>query len=245
MTAGRAGDGATVARARRLLARRGGWIDTVPGGYGIRSGVDRRAHVVLVLDEAAFHRLVEAPGLRRREGGGWVARTAPAGRPESPQPGRPGFIEGMKAVMEGEGRPVMRRANLGQSAVAWLAQRRAADGRPWLDTAQIAAAARLGVEAERAARGPSMTLRWDALPRVGGGSAVRAEPGDSALAAGRRVEAALAACGPARPMVEAICLRASALQAAERDLGLRRREGKTLLQAGLAALAAHYRIGSG
>jgi hypothetical protein len=44
-------------------------------------------------------------------------------------------------------------------------------------------------------------------------------------------------------MVEAICLRASALQAAERDLGLRRREGKILLQAGLAALATHYRIG--
>ena len=63
------------------------------------------------------------------------------------------------------------------------------------------------------------------------------------MAAGRRVEAALAACGPGRRMVEAICLRASALQAAERDLGLRRREGKILLQAGLAALAAHYRIG--
>jgi hypothetical protein len=44
-------------------------------------------------------------------------------------------------------------------------------------------------------------------------------------------------------MVEAICLRATALQAAERDLGLRRREGKRMLQAGLAALARHYRIG--
>ena len=51
------------------------------------------------------------------------------------------------------------------------------------------------------------------------------------------------ACGPARPMIEAICIRASALQAAERDLGLRRREGKLLLLDGLTALAAHYRIG--
>ncbi len=237
------GGGAALAKARRLLARRGGWIDVVPGGYGIRSGADRRALVLLLLDEAAFDRLVEAPGLRRREGGGWVARTAPAERPGRPEPGRPGFIEGRKAVMEGEGRPVMRRANLGQSAVAWLARHRGPDGRPWLDAARIAAAARLALEAERAARGPSMTLRWDALPRAGGGSAVRAEPDDNALAAGRRVEAALAACGPARRMVEAVCLRASALQAAERDLGLRRREGKILLQAGLAALAAHYRIG--
>ena len=47
----------------------------------------------------------------------------------------------------------------------------------------------------------------------------------------------------ARSMVEAICIRASALQAAERDLGLRRRDGKRLLRKGLTALASHYRIG--
>ena len=244
MTGGLEGVGpAVLARARRVLARRGGWIEAVPGGYGLRSGADRRASIVLTLDESAFRCLVETPGLRRRPGGGWVARTAPPDRSVLPEPGRPGLIEGMKTVMEGQGRLVRRRANLGQSAVAWLAQHRGPDGRPWLETAQIAAAARLGLDAEMAARGPSLTLRWDALPRVGGGSAVRSEPGDAALAAGRRVEVALAACGPARPMVEAICIRASALQAAEHDLGLRRREGKTLLLAGLSALAVHYRIG--
>ncbi|MBU3974344.1 MAG: hypothetical protein KKE42_11170, partial [Alphaproteobacteria bacterium] len=67
--------------------------------------------------------------------------------------------------------------------------------------------------------------------------------GDAALAAARRVEAALAACGAARSMVEAVCIRASALQAAECELGLGRREGKRVLRVGLAALAAHYRIG--
>lgn len=234
---------AMVARARRLLARRGGWIEATPDGYGLRPGGDRRSRIVLVLNETGFRELVEAPGLRRRPGGGWVARTAPPERPPAPEPGRPGLIEGSLTVMEDDGRPVRRRANLGQSAVAWLAQRKAADGQPWLVAAQVAAAVRLGLDAEMAARGPSLTLRWDALPRVGGGSAVRAEPGDPAMAAARRVEAALAACGTARPMVEAICIRASALQAAERDLGLRRREGKTLLQRGLAALAIHYRIG--
>jgi hypothetical protein len=232
-----------VARARRLLARRGGWIDTVEGGYGLRPGGDRRGRVVLVLDEAGFRQLVESPGLRRRPGGGWVARNAAADREDPPEPGRPGLIEGTRTVMLGDGRPVARRANLGQSAVAWLAQRRTADGRPWLSAAQVAAAARLGLEAERAARGPSLTLRWDALPRAGGGSAVRSEPGEPAMAAARRVEAALSACGAARAMVEAICIRASALQAAERDLGLRRREGKVLLLDGLTALADHYRIG--
>lgn len=240
---GAATDTGGVARARRLLARRGGWIEAVPEGYGLRSGGDRRSRIVLVLDEAGFRHLIETPGLRRRPGGGWVARTTAPGRPVAPEPGRPGLIEGCRTVMEGDGRPVMRRANLGQSAVAWLAQRKTADGQPWLLAAQVAAAARLGLDAEMAARGPSLTLRWDALPRAGGGSAVRAEPGDPAMVAARRVEAALAACGVARPMVEAICIRASALQAAERDLGLRRREGKKLLQTGLAALAVHYRIG--
>ncbi len=240
---GAAANAGSVARARRLLARRGGWLEAVPDGYGVRPGGDRRSRIVLVLDEADFRRLVETPGLRRRPGGGWVARTAPPDRSEAPEPGRPGLIEGARTVMETDGRPVQRRANLGQSAVAWLAQRRDADGKPWLEAAQVAAAARLGLDAEMAARGPSLTLRWDALPRAGGGSAVRAEPGDPAMAAGRRVEAALAACGNARAMVEAICLRSTALQAAERDLGLRRREGKRMLQAGLAAVALHYRIG--
>lgn len=232
-----------VARARRLLARRGGWIEPVPGGYGLRPGGDRRSRVVQIVDEAGFRELVDNPGLRRRPGGGWVARTAAPDREVAPEPGRPGLIEGSRTVMLGDGKAVQRRANLGQSAVVWLAQRRTANGQPWLDAAQVAAAARLGLDAEMAARGPSLTLRWDALPRAGGGSAIRAEPGEPAMAAARRVEAALSACGTARPMVEAICIRTSALQAAERDLGLRRREGKLLLLDGLTALAAHYRIG--
>lgn len=240
---GAAVDAGAVARARRLLGRRSGWIEAVPGGYGIRARDDRRSRVLLVIDEAGFRQLVGNPGLRRRAGGGWVSRTAPPDRAPSPEPGRPGLIEGSRTVVEDDGQLVLRRANLGQSAVAWLAQRRNADGRPWLNAAQVAAAARLGLDAEMAARGPSLTLRWDALPRAGGGSALRAEPGDPAMAAGRRIEAALAACGTARPMVAAICTRASALQAAERDLGLRRREGKMLLQAGLTALALHYGIG--
>ena len=241
MTGG--GDDLAVTRARRLLARPGGWVEAVPGGYGLRSGGDRRSRVLVVLGEAEFRRLIEKPGLRRRPGGGWFAQRAAADHPDIPEPGRPGLIAGTRTVIEKDGRTVRRRANLGQSAIDWLSRRRGPDGRPWLVAAQVAAAARLGLDAEMAARGPSVTLRWDALPRAGGGSAVRAEPGDSALAAARRVDAALAACGTARPLVEAICLRISALQAAERDLGLRRREGKLLLQKGLTALAAHYRIG--
>lgn len=235
-----------VARARRLLTRRGGWIEAASDGYVLRVGRDRRTRVLLTVGEAVFRQLAEHPGLKIRPDGGWAARTgAPAPSPASPEPGRPGVIEGVRAVMDDDGALVSRRANLGQSAILWLARRRDADGRAWLAPREIAAADRLTRDAEAAMRGPSMTMRWDALPRSGAGGDPpgRAGPGAAAMAAGVRVERALAACGPARGMVEAICIRASALQAAERDLGLGRRCGKTLLKTGLTALADHYRIG--
>ncbi|HEY0103343.1 MAG TPA: DUF6456 domain-containing protein [Brevundimonas sp.] len=229
-------------RATRLLARPHGWIDALPdGGYGLRVGRDRRSRVLFQIDEALFRRLAERPGLKGRSGGGWIA-DARKGVPEAPGAGRPGVIEGARATMDSEGRTQVKRANLGHSAIAWLASRKDGGGEPWLAPRQVAAAHRLGRDAEVALRGASVTMRWDGLPRSGAGGRVRrADPG--AGAAARRVEAALAACGAARGLVDAICIRASALQAAEQDLGLRRRAGKELLRAGLTKLAAHYRIG--
>lgn len=235
----------SIGRARRLLTRRGGWIEAAPNGYVLRVGRDRRTRVLLTVDEAVYRRLVENPGLKIRPGGGWVARAVVPAPSPAPEPGRPGVIEGVRAVIEDDGALVSRRANLGQSAIAWLARRTDAHGRAWLAQREIAAADRLTRDAEAALRGPSVTMRWDALPRSGAGGEApgRAGPAASAMAAGGRVEAALAACGPARGMIEAVCIRSSALQAAERDLGLGRRQGKTLLKTGLAALADHYRIG--
>lgn len=236
-----------IGRARRLLTRRGGWIEAAPEGYHLRMGRDRRTRVLLTVDEGVFRQLAERPGLKIRPGGGWIAArvTAPSLSPVLPTPGRPGLVEGFRAVMEDDGAVTSRRANLGQSAIIWLARHRDGSGRAWLASREIAAADRLTREAETAMRGPSITMRWDALPRSGAGGDApgRAGPAVSAMAAGGRVEAALAACGPARGMVEAICIRSSALQAAEQDLGLGRRTGKALLKAGLSALADHYRIG--
>lgn len=236
----------TVGQARRLLARRGGWIDATPDGYVLRVGRDRRVRILLTVDETVFRQLVCDPGLKTRPGGGWEPRMAAThSSTVAPAPGRPGTIEGVRAVMEHTGAVTMRRANLGVSAIAWLARRKTADGRSWLSAAEIAAGDRLARDAEASLRGPSVTMRWDALPRSGAGgeAAGRSGPGDAAMAAGRRVEMALATCGPAREMVEAVCLRSSALQAAEQELGLARRSGKDLLKAGLTALANHYRIG--
>jgi len=231
-------------RARRLLALPGGWLEAAPGGYALRTGRDRRARVMLTLDETEFRALAETPGLKTRGGGGWTARAPTALPAPAPAlaPGRPGVTDGVRTVMEAAG-PTALKANLTVSPVAWLAGRADADGRPWLSRAEIAAAEQLGLEAEAALRGPGLTMRWDAPPRArSGGGARRHEPGDAALAAARRVEAALTACGPARAMVRAICIEATPLQAAEQTLGLRRRTGKAMLKQGLAALARHYRL---
>jgi hypothetical protein len=232
------------ARARRLLARPNGWIEaTAQGGYVVRTGPDRRARVQQTLGEADFRALIAEPGLKARPGGGWTARRTGDAFGEGPQPGRPGLVEGRRELIDEAGVMRTHRINQTGSAIAWLSSRRDAAGRPWIERAERAAAERLGADAEIALAGPSLTMRWDALPRSGGGSAARTEPGDRPMAAARRVEAALAACGPARAMVEQICIRASSLQAAEQSLGLRRRAGKALLKQGLRALAAHYRIG--
>ena len=158
-----------VERARALLDRPGAWLDQSGAAYPLRLGGDRRGRVVLTLDEAAFRALVERPGLRRRDGGGWLPRPRPATNTSltpSP-PGRPGLIEGERPFMESDGRLTTRRANLGESPVAWLARRKDASGRPWLSPAETAAGERLRHEAEIALSGPSLTMRWDALPRAG------------------------------------------------------------------------------
>lgn len=227
-------------RARHLLIRGGGWLDAEGNVYALRLGRDRRARVTLRLDEAGFRALVADPGLRLRHGGGWCARHA-VGPTAGPAPGRPGWIEGERMVMQADGRMVRHRANLGDSPLAWLARRKDPSGQPLLTPAEYAAGERLRREAELARRGPSLTMRWDALPRSGGGSAARIEPSDRVLAAGNRVEAALQACGPRlRHMVDRVCVRDLGLQRAEAELGLRRRKGRALLKLGLQALANHY-----
>ncbi|WP_029416829.1 DUF6456 domain-containing protein [Brevundimonas bacteroides] len=235
---------ASVDRARRMLARPGAWIDAVVPDrtYALRLGPTRSHRTVTTLDEAVFRALVETPGLRRRARGGWEASAAPrADRPSNA--GAPGRIEGERIVMEADGRPRRVRANLGQSPIQRLALRRDADGRPFLTPTEVAAALRLGCDAEAALSGPSLTMRWDALPRSGGGSAARAEPGDRALNAADRIRRALAACPPdTRGVLDYICIREATLGLTEEALCLRRSEGRAMLKRGLAALARYYGV---
>jgi hypothetical protein len=232
-----------VERARDLLVRRGAWLAAEHGVYALRLGADRRGRISLTLAEPEFRSLIDNPGLKARPLGGWVARTAADAAAPAPAPGRPGVIDGVRDLVGDDGRMVRHAANLGESPIAWLARRKDAAGRPWLTPAEAAAGERLRADVEQARSGPSLTMRWDALPRSGAGSAARVEPGDRTLA-GRRVEAALAAAGPRlRPILNRICVHGDSLKLAETGLGLRRRQGKTMLKQALQSLADHYGIG--
>lgn len=170
----------------------------------------------------------------------WRARSGPAENP-TPEPGRPGLMQGRRQVMTPDGRWLPLGANLTQSPIAWLARRRDLDGQPWLNPLQAAAGERLRADAELASLGQRLTANHDALPRTGSGGGRGFARHPAHIAAARRVARALAAVDALyRPMVEAVCVNGSSLQLAENDLGVRRREGKLALREGLAQLARHY-----
>ncbi|WP_269713985.1 DUF6456 domain-containing protein [Caulobacter sp. NIBR2454] len=228
-------------RAAALLARPGAWLEASGGVYLLRATADRRRRPMMWLDEAAFDALVREPGLRPRGEGGYVlARTAVA-QPAPSAAARPGFIEGERTTAEPDGRLVARRANLGESPIAWLARRRDPQGRPWLTPIQAAAGEKLREDFHRAGTLGRLTMAWDAGPRGSGGRGPGLEPAERARAAKDRIARALDAVGPGlKEMLERVCGAGSALDAAERALGLPRRSGKTVLTLALDRLAQHY-----
>ncbi len=230
-------------RAVRALTRPGAFIEAVGAGYVVRLGPDRRRRAMLGFDEAAFRALVAGPGLRPRADGGWTLIPArPA--PPPPPPGRPGVIEGEREVMDAAGRLRRRRANFGESPLAWLARRKDAEGRPWLSPLEFAAGERLREDVHRCGLVGRLTMDWSAGPRASGGRGMGLDPAERGVAAKARVRAALAAVGPQLvPILERICVTGSALEAAERALGIPKRTGKTVLKLALQRLADHYRMG--
>jgi hypothetical protein len=234
-----------AARALGLLARAGAALHPDEGGqYALRTSPDLRRRPAMRLDEAAFARLAAEPGLRPLPGGGWrLARSAPSAPAASPA-GRPSIIEGRREVIGPDGRRGVQAANLGESPIAWLARRRDGAGRSWLTLAEIAAAEKLREDFAFAGTVGRLTMAWDAGPRARGGRGPGQEPAERARAAKDRIARALAAVGPGlREILEHVCFAGSALEAAERGLGLPRRSGKTVLKLALQRLAAHYGIG--
>ncbi len=232
-------------RALRALGRPGAWLDAAgEGGYVVRTSADRRRRVSLCLDEADFAALTRDPGLRARPEGGWrLARAASPGSPPPP-PGRPSLIEGKRLVTEPDGRSVVKTVNLGESPVAWLARRRDSRGRAWLTLIEVAAAEKLRDDFVLAGTVGRLTMAWDAGPKARGGRGPGVDPAERARAAKDRIARALADVGPGlKDILEHVCLAGTALEAAERSLGLPRRAGKTVLKLALGRLATHYGLG--
>jgi hypothetical protein len=231
-----------AARAVAGLTRPGAFLERLGAGYALRLTQDRRRRPLLVLGEPVFVRLVKEPGLKPRPGGGWVIARLPP--PPPPPPGRPGVVMGERLVLDEDGRPAFRTANLGESPIAWLARRRDANGRPWLTPQEAVAGERLRDDFYRAGSVGRLTMDWSGTPRSGAGARRPIDAAERARSAKARVAAALEAAGPGlREILERVCLAGSALDAAERGLGLPRRSGKTVLKLALGRLALHYGLG--
>ncbi|HEX6866226.1 MAG TPA: DUF6456 domain-containing protein, partial [Caulobacteraceae bacterium] len=160
-------------RAAAMLGRPGAWLEPANGLYLVRGSADRRRRPMMRIDEQTFALLVRAPGLKPRKDGGWTALPLPAPSP-APPPGRPGVIEGERAVAEPDGRLVMRKANLGESPIAWLARRNQ------LTPAEAAAGERLREDFQLAGTLGRLTMAWDAGPRAKGGRGPGLEPAERA-----------------------------------------------------------------
>jgi hypothetical protein len=136
--------------------------------------------------------------------------------------------------------------NEAESPLAWLARRTGRDGRPLVDSAQIAAGERLREDFTRAALTPRVTANWIAPVaqgrRAGSGDAAAALA-DSVIAAKVRVARALDAVGPEfASLLLDVCCFLKGLEAVERERGWPARTAKVVLGLGLDRLARHYGI---
>ncbi|MDJ0278977.1 DUF6456 domain-containing protein [Sphingomonas sp. 2R-10] len=124
--------------------------------------------------------------------------------------------------------------NLRESPLDWLRSRALVDAR------QYEAGERLRGDYERAALGPRVTMRWDA---VRGGAGVPADPSGGRIAAKARFDAAIAAVGPGLSDIlwRTVCAN-EGLPAAEKALGWPARAGRLVLTLALDRLAGHYRL---
>ncbi len=132
--------------------------------------------------------------------------------------------------------------NSAESPIDVLARRKGRDGRPWLTFGQVAAAERLRADFERACLQPSVTMNWRFGEATGGsGAGGAAELGDMALAARRRVNAAIAAVGPELSgLLLDVCCFLKGLELVEHERRWPARSAKIMLATGLSALARHY-----
>ncbi|MBP0649803.1 hypothetical protein J8J40_22415, partial [Mycobacterium tuberculosis] len=128
----------------------------------------------------------------------------------------------------------------GESPLTWLHRRRGRDGRIWVDTAEFAAGERLRADFSRAALAP-LSSNWRGAEWVSGGRRGTDELGASAVAARRRLRAALAAAGPDLDgLLLDVCCFLKGLEQIELERHWPPRTAKVVLKIALDRLVAHY-----
>lgn len=143
------------------------------------------------------------------------------------------------AALRGAAMAGARVANLAEQPLIWLARRQLISAR------QFEAAELLAADFERAQLGPRVTMAWENTPVQRGPRGPRADqgPGEAALRARARFEAALEAAGPhLRDILWRIVCAGEGLLHAERALGWPSRSAKLVLGFALDRVADYYRL---
>lgn len=135
--------------------------------------------------------------------------------------------------------------NRSESPLAWLANRKGANGKPLLETSAYQAGERLRADIERAQMLPRVTANWTAHVASSARGAGSMDYSDMAIAARQRVDAALEAVGPEfSGLLLDVCGFLKGLETVEAERGWPRRSARVVLQMALARLAAHYGLHS-
>ncbi len=238
----------------------------VPGARSVRPVPD---DVVAALKERDFLvPLSEDDPLRWRisaRGRRWLAACLPGMKGIAPRkrPGEAGTREEVSAdaaprppkkatrrllVRDAEtGRLREVEVNLRENPLMWLARRKDAQGRPYLEPHHVASGEKLRRDFETASMQPKITASWNAALVASDRSRLKSGPRDPypftdmILTARQRVHRALEAIGPElADVVLAVCCLGHGIEAAERALSWPRRSARLVLRIALERLAAHY-----
>lgn len=204
---------------------------------------------------ASTGRMAVAQGLAAwaREGTARRLRLTEAGRahlrrlaanPAEVDPFRAQHGEHHMRQLEKGARPTL--VNEAESPLAWLARRKGADGRPFLEPAQIDAGERFRRDIEQAQILQRVTASWE--PAISGsrrGADAGVAVTEIAMDARKRLARAHEAVGPdlAGLLID-VCGYLKGLETVESERGWPARSGKIVLKIALDRLARHYGIAS-
>jgi hypothetical protein len=128
-----------------------------------------------------------------------------------------------------------------ESPLAWLARRKARDGRALIEPVQLQAGERLRADFTRAHLMPRVTSNWTSPVVQDHRRGTRAVFTEASITARQRVRRALDAVGPEfAGLLLDVCCFLKRLEDVERERGWPSRSAKVVLQLGLDRLARHY-----